>query len=555
MAREGHWGQRFSFVQRSAWLEDVATGTSDLLVVGGGITGAGIAREAALRGLRVVLLERKDFASGTSSRSSKLIHGGLRYLAQGDVALVREAARERSTLRRIAPHLAEPLRMLLPAASRAGRAKLTAGVWTFEKLAGDGEDGGYRVLDRRTALAEEPLLREAAAGGGAVVFTEYATNDARLVLETLQSAAAAGAKVANYAAVTAVARDTDGIRATVEDIATGGSLVVRAKCIVNAAGPWFDSVNAMVDSVARPATQLTKGIHVVVAREKLPVSHLVVLRAHDGRSTFAVPSGDTVYLGTTDTLYDGDPDEPEITDEDVEYVLESVATTLGVELRRADLLGSWAGVRPLLKQDGKSPSEISRRDEIRIGPGPMVAIAGGKLTTYRRMAERVVDAVAEIVGIDGVSAGGRSAHEPLSGGSASDQARARDACRYSAEPVLADRLWKTYGVNAAALIERLSADAGAASLIGAMPDLTVGEVEHAITSEMAMTVDDVLRRRSRAAMFRTEGACGGASEVASVLAQVLGWDAATAERQADEFRASRGRELALVRADRKEGKP
>ena len=540
----------FSFEERRRWLEEAASGIFDLLVVGGGITGAGVAREAALRGLSVILLDRGDFASGTSSRSSKLIHGGIRYLAQGDIGLVREAARERSILRSIAPHLARPVRMLIPAASRAGRMKLAAGLWTFEKLAGDVDDAGHEILNRSSTAKLEPGLRAAVIGGGAIAFTEYATNDARLTLETIKAAARSGARVANYAEVIAIRHESGGgVRATVRDLAGVGELEVRAHCLVNAAGPWFDAVNQLVDASAPRATQLTRGIHVVVPRDSLPVKHLVVLRAEDARSTFAVPSGSVVYIGTTDTLFEGSPDEPGVSPADVQYLLDSIASTFATTLCTADIVGTWSGVRPLLRADGKRPSEISRRDEIRVGPGPVVAIAGGKLTTYRRMAERVVQAVLELLRRQDCPAAGDSARRPLVGGSMAEQARSRAAAGNTVEPQLEERLWATYGVAAAQIIEQIRTSPATGVAIGGLDELSVAEVEFAVWHEMAIELDDVLRRRSPVGMFHTAEACAAAGEVATIMARSLGWDVERIERDVETFRRVRLLELGSARGD------
>ena len=337
---------QFDLATRRKNLERASSIVADVLVVGGGITGAGVARETSLRGLATVLVDKGDFASGTSSRSSKLIHGGLRYLAQGDIALVREAARERAVLRRLAPHLAEPLWMMMPTASLAGRMKMQAGVWTFEKLAGDEAGDRYQVLDRSETLAKEPGLRPTPLSG-AVVFQEYLTDDARLVLETVQSAAALGALAANHAEVVAVTSDPEGLRVSIEDRTTGEALVVRTRCLVNAAGPWFERVQSMAttarDTEAKRARlQLTRGIHLVVPREKLPVRHSVVLKSPDGRSTFVVPRGRAVYIGTTDTHYTGEPEEPGVSTADARYLLDSVAATFADAPSATDIVGTWS---------------------------------------------------------------------------------------------------------------------------------------------------------------------------------------------------------------------
>jgi len=535
----------FSLKKRRDDLERVGEAPVDVVVVGGGITGAGVAREAALRGLDVVLLDRGDFASGTSSRSSKLIHGGVRYLEQGDIALVREAARERAVLRRIAPHLAAPVRMLLPARSRGGKMKLAAGLWTFERLAGSSDEKPHEVLDRKSTIGAEPGLRSEALSGS-VAFTEYITNDARLTLETIQSAAASGARVASYAGVVAMEDDPIGLRVTVEDTLAGSQLVIRARCVVNAAGPWFDRVRGLRTDDGRSMVQLTRGIHLVVPRSRFPVSHVVVLRAPDGRSAFVVPRGDLAYIGTTDTEYAGDPAEPGVVAEDVEYLLASAAATFEDAPTASDVIGAWSGVRPLLRQDGKKPSEISRRDEILRGPGPFISIAGGKLTTYRRMAERVVDSMRDLVGsreqrrVD-------SASIALAGGSVDEQGAARAAARRLDDAVLDDRLWATYGVAAADIVDRIHADPAGAERVGGLECLTRAELEHAVDGEMVTSLDDLLRRRSHVAMFQTGSALGAAGDAAALLGERLGWSAADAAREVADFARDRKIELATAR--------
>jgi glycerol-3-phosphate dehydrogenase len=547
--------ETFSFSDRRRWLEEAAAGIVDVLVVGGGITGAGVAREAALRGLSVVLLDQGDFASGTSSRSSKLIHGGVRYLAQGDIALVREAARERSILRSIAPHLARPLRMVIPAPSLAGRVKLAAGLWTFAKLAGDVDDAGHEILSHAEATMLESGLRPAAVAGGAIAFTEYATNDARLTLETVKTAARSGARVANYARVKALRRErAGGVRAAVQDLAADQDLEISARCVVNAAGPWFDAVNELLDTAAPKAMQLTRGIHIVFRRDVLPVANSVVLRAQDGRSTFVVPSGSVVYIGTTDTLFDGSPGEPGVSQDDVRYLLDSVAGTFSTTLRAEEIIGIWSGVRPLLRADGKKPSEISRRDEVRVGPGPVVAVAGGKLTTYRRMAERVIQSVLELLGRPDAPGAGESARRPLVGGSVTDQARLRETTAPLGEPEMEDRLWQTYGIAAAQILEEIRMSPEAGLPVDGLEDLSVAEIEHAIRYEMAIELDDVLRRRSRAGMFRTAEACAAAAPVGKIMAHALGWSTEKMERAVESFCNPRLSELRLARGEISEDK-
>jgi glycerol-3-phosphate dehydrogenase len=541
---------RFDLDLRRRNLEQAAGSVSDVFIVGGGITGAGVAREAALRGLKTVLVDKGDFASGTSSRSSKLIHGGLRYLAQGDVALVREAARERAVLRRLAPHLAEPLWMMMPTASLAGRMKMQAGVWTFEKLAGDQAGDKYQVLDRRAALEKEPGLRPTPLAG-AVVFQEYQTDDARLVLETIKAASARGAMVANYAEVTGVESDPAGLRVSVLDRLTGESLVVRARSLVNASGPWFEKVQGMAAAPQPGAPgaklQLTRGIHLVVPRAKLPVRHSVVLKSPDGRSTFVVPRGRVVYIGTTDTHYVGQAEEPGVSKEDARYLLDSVAATFVEAPSAEDVIGTWSGVRPLLAQEGKAPSEISRRDEIVIGPGPVVGIAGGKLTTYRRMSERVCQEVFRLLG-QSADTGIDSADGALAGGSQEEQSAAREKSPGLSDKALEQRLWTTYGVAAASIVDSIAARARLGDRVGGLDELTFAEIEHAVAHEMVASVDDMMRRRSRIAMFDTAAAIRAAPEVAGTLGRLLAWSEGNLGEQISGVQAHWGHDLAIVRS-------
>ncbi len=534
---------------RRGFLARAAEGVVDVVVIGGGITGAGVAREAALRDLSCLLVERADFAFGTSSRSSKLIHGGVRYLAQGDLALVKEAARERAVLRHLAPHLAEPTTMMVPVSSVAGRLKMQAGLWTFEKLAGERAGEKHTTMDRDETLAAEPGLRREHLAGS-VCFTEYATDDARLVMETVKTAAAAGAMVANRAEVVGLVEDGDGIKVTVRDLLGGEDFEVRARAVVNAAGPWFDEVRGLQRGAAEGTDagmlQLTRGIHLVFRRQDLPASHSVVLRSPDGRSTFVVPHEDIVYVGTTDTMYTGDAAEPGVSAEDTRYLLDSLAATFENPPAASKIIGTWSGVRPLLAQAGKKPSEISRRDEILVGPGPVVAVAGGKLTTYRRMAERVIGRVCEMLGkpADPLAA---SHEQPFASGGAEEQARARAEAVGSGDAKLDARLWKTYGLGALEVLARLAEDASARERVGGCETLTRAEVAYAVEREMALGIDDVLRRRCRVAMYDGEAAIAAADDVAAILGERFGWGDDQRRQEIERFTALVRGELDVAR--------
>ena len=359
----------------------------DIVVIGGGITGAGIARDASMRGLNVALLEANDFAAGTSSRSTKLIHGGLRYLAQGDIAMVREAATERKAVRAVAPHLTERTLLIVPAKSRARLALLRAALTAYDRLGGVAPEDRHQTWNL-ARLAEEAPLLDRSALRGAVAYPEYITDDARLTLANIRSAAQHGAVVTNHAEVVRVGDGVVGVR----DEFGVAEVEVRGRVIVNAAGPWVDEVRQLESSATRNRLALTKGIHLVFRRERLPVRHTTMMTMPDKRTAFVIPRGDWVYLGTTDTFHARSDYWPDITGFDVRYLLRAINETFEVPaLTEDDIESVWSGLRPLIDEPDKSPSEISRRDEIMIGPTGMITIAGGKLTAYRTMAERVVD--------------------------------------------------------------------------------------------------------------------------------------------------------------------
>jgi len=383
---------------RSATLDRLERESFDCAVIGGGISGAGVAREASLRGLSVALLEAEDFASGTSSRSSKLIHGGLRYLAMGDVSLVRTTALERKQIFRLAPHLAERRWMVVPVQSYAGLLKMRAGITVYEKLGAVElpdlhQNWGVSEIEREEPAIDVSVYKRACA------YREYLTDDAHLVLANLRSAAGLGAAALNHARVEAIVQ-AGGRAAGVEAVCrlSGRRVRVRARCVINAAGPWVEAVRRLESPAAPPLLHLSKGVHIVVTAERLPVRNLLFLSTQDRRSIFVIRRGPCVVIGTTDTSYRQGADVwPEITREDVEYLLEPPGRYLrGETLGAGDVIGAWAGLRPLIAQPGKKPSEISRRDEVLVGPAGVVTMAGGKLTGYRPLARETVERAAEV---------------------------------------------------------------------------------------------------------------------------------------------------------------
>ncbi|HXQ13932.1 MAG TPA: glycerol-3-phosphate dehydrogenase/oxidase [Caulobacteraceae bacterium] len=502
----------------------------DVAVIGGGITGAGVARDAAMRGLSVALIEAEDFASGTSSRSSKMIHGGLRYLPMGDIALVREAASERKAVQAIAPHLARETPFVIPARNAGAVAKLRAGLWTFEKLGGVPKSRKHEVWSQAELKDREPAI---AAGelAGAVVYPEYLTDDARLTLANVRSAAAHGATCLNHARVAAIITE-GGIAAGLEVVDDAGRRVrLFAKAIVNAAGPWVDAVRSLEDAGAPPRLQLSKGVHIVVDRERLPVSRTVIMPAADRRSVFAVPKGRATYIGTTDAFYPDADLWPRIDRADVDYLIEAAMRCFATApLRMADITSAWSGVRPLVAEAGKSASEVSRKDEVWVGPAGVISIGGGKLTAYRRMAERVVDRIEDALGRKASAC--RTAEAPLPGGEVDVAAARALLARGGMAPEAADRLVSLYGAEAAAV----AGDGG---------DIAA-EVRHAVLAEGALTLDDYWVRRSARAWFAARGGIADLAPTAAAMAPLLGWSAAERDRQVAACRAIHDRNMAFA---------
>ncbi|WP_249866200.1 glycerol-3-phosphate dehydrogenase/oxidase [Paenibacillus konkukensis] len=370
----------------------------ELLVIGGGITGAGIALDAATRGIRVGVLEKNDFASGTSSRSTKLIHGGLRYLKQGEIKLVQEVGRERAILYKNAPHLVIPAPMLLPVykGGTYGYFASSIGLYIYDWLAGVARKERRKMLGRKETIEREPLLKKEGLKGGGLYY-EYRTDDARLTLDIMKTAVQRGARIVNYAeAVKFIYENGKAVGVEVHDRIGGLRQMIRAKHIVNAAGPWVDQVRSLDGSLKGKRLFLTKGVHLVVDYHRLPVRQAAYFDTPDGRMVFVIPRGNITYVGTTDTAYSESIDQPRTTLEDRDYLIRAVnAMFPAIKLTPGDIKSHWAGLRPLIYEEGKGPSELSRKDEIFVSDSKLITIAGGKLTGFRKMAEKVVDLVAE----------------------------------------------------------------------------------------------------------------------------------------------------------------
>ncbi|WP_308639953.1 glycerol-3-phosphate dehydrogenase/oxidase [Paenibacillus silvisoli] len=395
----------------------------DVLIIGGGITGAGIAWDASRRGLRTGLVEMGDFAQGTSSRSTKLVHGGLRYLKQGEVKLVAEVGRERALLHKHAPHVVTPMPMLMPVykGGTYGYFASAIGLYIYDRLARVKHAERRRMYRRQRTEELEPLLkREGLRGSG--YYYEYRTDDARLTLEVMKTAHRHGAEIVNYAKVEEMLyRDGVVCGARITDMRSGRRYDVYARKIVNAAGPWVDHVRRLDGEVKGKRLMLTKGVHLIVDYARLPVRQAVYIDVPDGRMIFIIPRDGKTYVGTTDTFYRDDPEAVVATRADRDYLLHAAnAAFPTAKLTVADVESYWAGVRPLIHEEGKSPSEISRKDELFISEKGLITIAGGKLTGFRKMAEKVADLVAGEIGQGTGRRFGRctTGDEMLSGGDA-----------------------------------------------------------------------------------------------------------------------------------------
>ncbi|SFR37587.1 homodimeric glycerol 3-phosphate dehydrogenase (quinone) [Robiginitalea myxolifaciens] len=387
----------FSGTDRQNQLTNLGAETYDLIVIGGGITGAGIALDASSRGLKTLLLEKGDFASGTSSKSTKLIHGGLRYLKQFDFWLVKEVGSERAIVHKLAPHLVIPEKMLLPLIEGGSYGKwLTSiGLKVYDILAQVEGDDKRRMLEKKEALKKEPLLPKKRLKG-AGFYAEYRTDDARLTIELLKTSLQYGVTALNYMRVESFSYDKDGQvnGLSAKDLLSDTVVDCKAKNIINAAGPWVDELRGVDKSRRGKRLHLTKGVHLVFPHEKLPVEQSVYFDVPDGRMIFAIPRGGITYVGTTDTNYDGDKNEVRTDLADAIYLISAVNNMFpDIELGLEDIQSSWAGLRPLIHEEGKSASELSRKDEIFVSHSGLVSIAGGKLTGYRKMAERAVNRV------------------------------------------------------------------------------------------------------------------------------------------------------------------
>lgn len=513
-----------------AGLAELAARELDLLVVGGGITGAGVLRDAAMRGLRAALVDAADFGSGTSSRSSRLIHGGLRYLEQGRLGLVFEALRERAVLLRIAPHLVRPIPFLVPSyrGDRRPRWQLALGLGLYGALALGGNVARPRMFGKTAVLVREPNLRVRGLTGGGLYY-DAQCDDARLVIATLRSAIGHGAAAANYVRVTALVKE-DGqvVGADLADLLTGERATVRARAVVNATGPWTDAVRRMEDPAAPPMLRPTSGAHLVVRRDRLGHEHAILFTSRvDGRVMFVLPWGPWSHIGTTDTDHEGPPEAARASRADMLYLLRSVnALFPHAHLDTGDVAATYAGIRPLLAgKRGTAASAVSREHRVVVGPGGMVTVAGGKLTTYRRMGAEVVDAVARKLGA--VLDRPPTDREPLPGGEARVTGPFLQAGLDLGLPrPAAERLTDRYGSEAAGILNLARDDRSLLAPVHPGHPAIGAEVVHHVRRELAVRVADVRSRRLHLDTETPDRGAAATSGIAELMGRELGWDAA-----------------------------
>ncbi|EII2745909.1 glycerol-3-phosphate dehydrogenase/oxidase [Staphylococcus pseudintermedius] len=528
---------RLSTLKRDTVKKRMQNEAYDLIVVGGGITGAGIALDATARGMKVALVEMQDFAQGTSSRSTKLVHGGLRYLKQLQVGVVAETGKERAIVYENGPHVTTPEWMLLPMhkGGTFGKFSTSIGLAMYDRLAGVKKSERKKMLSKKETSAKEPLVKQDGLKGGGY-YVEYRTDDARLTIEVMKKAAEQGADIMNYTKVTNFLYDN---KEKVNGVAVVNRLgnetfEIKGKKVVNATGPWVDEVRSADYSKNNKQLRLTKGVHVVIDQSKFPLRQAVYFDTEkDGRMIFAIPREGKAYVGTTDTFYNNDKSKPLVNQEDRDYLVDAINYMFPtVHITDADIESTWAGVRPLIFEEGKDPSEISRKDEIWEGKSGLLTIAGGKLTGYRHMALEIVDLVEKRLKqeyklkfkeVD-------TKHIPISGGDVGGSAnfeqfiedKVAAAKAMNLDTDLARRLATKYGSN----VDDLFAISQAAQHqnTGLPLELYV-ELVYGVQNELVVKPTDFLVRRIGALYFDIDTVLRHKDTVVDVLADLLGYDA------------------------------
>jgi len=526
---------QFTNLIRSDIKKNLQNESLDLLVIGGGITGAGIALDAVTRGLKVAVVEMQDFAAGTSSRSSKLVHGGLRYLKQFEIGVVAEVGKERAIVYENGPHVTTPEWMMLPfyKGGTFGPFSTNIGLRVYDFLAGVKKNERRKMFNSKEATKREPLLkREGLKGAG--YYVEYKTDDARLTLEVMKMAVEKGAYALNYMKVIdLVYANGKVVGVNAEDLVDGSVLEIRAKKIVNAAGPWVDTLREIDKSKIGKSLKLTKGIHLVFDEKRFPLKQAIYFDTPDRRMVFAIPREGKTYVGTTDTVYEGDIAHPQMTVQDRDYVLNAIDFIFPeVKIQAEDVESSWAGLRPLIHEDGKSPSEISRKDEIFISDSGFISIAGGKLTGYRKMAENIIDLVSkEIHDEEGrVFPKTQTKNLPISGGDVGGSEgfkkflinKMNAAKEIGLTEEMAKKLIYRYGSNVDSVFNTYKNDKQIA-LVENLDPVVYASLRYAIDHECAYKPVDFFIRRTGAIFFDIDWVRDHKDSVIQFMKKELNW--------------------------------
>lgn len=516
---------------RTSVQREIAAAPLDVLIIGGGITGAGILLDAQSRGMRAGLIDMQDFAAGTSNRSTKLVHGGLRYLKQFEIGLVAEVGKERAIVHANARHVTTPIWMLLPVVLHGTYGRFATGLalTVYDVLAGVKRQERHRMLRPEAALQLESLLRRDGLKG-AGYYVEYRTDDARLTLEVIKSATQRGAYALNYTRALSLLYDAGRVVGVVaQDVISGEQFEIRARKVVNATGPWVDVLREQDGSKRGKTLRHTKGVHIVVANARFPLQNAVYFDVPDGRMVFAIPRADKTYIGTTDTDYHGDLVHPRMTGADCDYLLQAVNQMFPTAaLVRADVESSWVGIRPLISEAGKKPSEVSRKEEVFVSDSGLITIAGGKLTGYRKMAEKVVDlcgentvgaSVTKTLRLSGGDFENASAFERF----VQDQTLLGQRLGLSATE--AERLARRYGSNVGLLFAALEQGSAAPEVYG-LPPVVWAELRYGLEHEMVTSPSDYFVRRTGALYFDVDFVRRYLAGVMAFMRDELHWNAA-----------------------------
>lgn len=518
---------------RATIIQRLDTEYFDLVIIGGGITGAGIALDASSRGMKVALVEMRDFASGTSSKSTKLVHGGLRYLKQLEVALVREVGKERAIVHRLAPHLVAAEKMLLPLIEGGTYGKLSTsfGLMVYDFLADVHDEDKRKMLSEQETLQHEPILRKEGLKGGGI-YAEYRTDDARLTIETIKTAMKYEALSLNYVKAEDFSyNDGKIIGVKCSDLLTNSSFEINANFVVSAAGPWVDKLRKIDQSLEGKHLFLSKGAHIVVPHARLPIRQAVYFDIPDGRMMFAIPRNRVTYLGTTDTPYKGDIDDVVASKADGQYILDGTNKMFpDANLTLNDVESSWAGLRPLIHEEGKSASEMSRKDEIFESETGLISIAGGKLTGYRKMAERIVDLVSKkFEKVHNKEFGDCFTDKiPLGGGLFTNESEVFDYQKIILDDVqkmglddsFATYLVRNYGRQVGEIINNAKNSSGTPEIA-----LAKAELKHCIDKELVFTALDFFNRRTGRLYFNIISIEPVLEAILEEMQKIFGWNA------------------------------